>query len=125
MWQEECRAVREDEADVHLGREQPDAVGAYAQVAGRGELQRAADAPAVDRADDWQRRGQHDARQALESVDRRAPGFLRTCDCGLEIVARGPVLAGAAKDDAASVGSARGPVDRVADRGHRLEVPRV
>src|SRR5215212_3165664 len=125
MWQEECRPVREDEADLDLRRHQPDPVRAYAQVAGGGELECPADAPAVDRADDRQGRAEHDARQVLETADRVGPGLLRTSDCGLEIVARGPVLASAAKHYAASVGIARGPVDRIGDGDHRLEVPRV
>ncbi len=67
LGQQQRAGVARDEADADLGREQPDAVGAQAQVAARGELERAADAHAVDRRDRRHGAGEHHARQALEA----------------------------------------------------------
>ena len=70
LGQQQRAGVGGAEADPHLGRGEAGAVGADAQVAGGGELERAADADAVDRGDHGHGGVEHDAREALELVDR-------------------------------------------------------
>src|SRR6185295_11622299 len=61
----------------------------------------------------------------LEALDRRRPRLRVGLDGGLEVVARGEVLAGAAQHHAAHLLVAAGLLDRTRDRRHGLEVPRV
>ena len=67
LGQQQRAGVRGDEADADLGRREARAVGGDAQVAAGGELERAADADAVDRGEHRHGRGERDARQALEA----------------------------------------------------------
>ena len=71
------------------------------------------------------RGGQHHPRHSLEALDRRRPCGRVGLERGLEVVARGEVVAGAAQNDAAHRVVARRRLDRVGDRGHGLEVPGV
>ena len=70
LGQQQRAGVGGAEADADLGRGVARAVGADAQVAGGGELERAADADAVDGGDHGDERLEHDLGEALELVDR-------------------------------------------------------
>ena len=72
--QQQRAGVARHQADADLGRHQQHAVGAEAQVAAGGELERAAHAHAVDGRDRRHRRRQHHPGQALEALHRRRPG---------------------------------------------------
>ena len=128
LGQQQGAGVGRGQADADLWRGEASAVGAHAQVTRRRELERAADAHAVDDGHDRHGRLQGGARQALEGGDDGLP--LRTFGDGggEEVVAGREVLACAARHDAAHGGVGPGGFDRVGqllDHRSRPGVPAV
>src|SRR4051812_11996728 len=125
LGEQERAGVGGAKADPHLRGGEARAAGDDAEVARGGELERAADADAVDGGDDRHGRLEHDLGQALELVDGGGERLLVGV-CGLEeVVAGREVRARAANDDAADVGVAGGGLDRVGDRLDRRAAPGV
>ena len=127
LGQQQGAGVGRDQADADLGRGEANAVGAHAQVALGRELERAADAHAVDGGDDRHRappgRRASGAGRPRRRRPRRAVGLDRG---GEEVVAGREVLARAAQRRC-SARPASAPAASIASaiRDHRLEVPGV
>jgi hypothetical protein len=125
LGQQQRPRVGGHQPDADLGRGEACPARCDAQVAARGELERAADADAVDGGEHGHRGRQRHASQPLERGDsgrpRRGVGRQR----GVQVVAGREVLARAARDDAAHgrVGACLG--DCVGDRIDGLAGPRV
>ena len=113
-----------DEADARLGHPDERVGGHDAQVAGQGELHRAADARPVDLAD---RRLGHLLEQ-VPGVEDRAAVLAQAvgvgCERGerLQVHAAGEQRAGAAHDDAQHVGVGRGGLEGLAQAEDQLIV---
>jgi hypothetical protein len=97
--QQHRRGVRDHEADPDLRAGEPRARRRDAQVARARELERAADADAVDRRDHRNRQRERDPGQLVEALDDGAP--LVQCQVGrrLEVVTRREGAARAAHDE--------------------------
>jgi hypothetical protein len=113
------------EADPHLGGGEARAAGHDAEVAGGGELERSADADAVDRGDHGHERLEHDLGEALELVDGGGERLLVGLGGLEQVVAGREVVARAADHDAADVGVGAGDLDGVGDRRDRGAAPGV
>ena len=123
LGQQQRSRVARHEPDPDLGRQEPDAVRAQPQVAACCELQGAPDADAVDDRDHGHGGREHDARHALEALDRRRPRGAVGLDRALQVIAGREVLARTAQHDAADRLVGARLLDRVGDRGHGLQVP--